>query len=82
MTFPLDYRNKPLALSSISDNIWTSNSVRTQQQKPQEDVMKSGTKNPVAKSLRSPHLRMQVVPSKKNYCRKGRMGKTSDPSSF
>lgn len=44
--------------------------------------MKSGTKNPIAKSLRSPHLHQRVVASKKAYKRKGRYGKPSDPSSF
>lgn len=38
-------------------------------------------RNPVAKSLRSPHLAPKRIPSKKVYTRKGRTAK-GVPSSF
>jgi hypothetical protein len=42
--------------------------------------MKRKRTNPIARALRSPHLRPQKVPSKKLYNRKARM--PSGPSSF
>lgn len=38
-------------------------------------------RNPIAKSLRSPHLRQQTVPNKKAYSRKAKHKKAS-PSEF
>lgn len=43
--------------------------------------MKSGTKNPIAKALRSPHLRQQRIPSKKGYIRKPRHPRDDGASS-
>ena len=40
-------------------------------------VIKENTPNPVAKSLRSSHLKTQIIPSKKIYNRK-KINKTAD----
>ena len=40
-------------------------------------LIKENTHNPVAKSLRSSHLKSQIIPSKKIYNRK-KINKTAD----